>query len=143
MKGKIRLATKKDIDDIVKLHNSDPNLSGDDKMDFCEYEDIEDYIKNKLNKIFVYELDGKLISTLIAQFWTNYIYLMAIIVDKKHQGKGIGKKLMDYLEEKAKERDIPLIEAFTELNNKKMRKIFEKRGYRKGKTFLYYLKKLK
>lgn len=143
MQGKIRLATEKDIEDIVRLHNSDPNLSGDDKTDFCEFEDITDYLKNNITKIFVYEFNGKIIGFLIAQFNTKYIYLIVILVDREYRGKGIGKELMNYLEEKTNEQNIPLIETFTGINNKKMQDIFEKRGYKKGKTFLYYSREMK
>lgn len=51
--------------------------------------------------------------------------------------------MLDYLELLSKKQKILLIETFTEVNNLKMQKIFERRGYKRGKTFYFYSKNLK
>lgn len=141
MKGKVRFAKKKDSKRITELCNSDPkNLTGDGKTNY-DKEDIEDYIKNKLNKIFVYEMNGKLVGLLIAQFWENYVYLHTIVVDEKHRKKEIGKILMSHMERLAKEQGKYTISLFSEIRNKNMHNFIQKRGYKEGNKFIYYSKK--
>lgn len=144
MKVKIRKARREDAKSILKILNESKNLRGNDKVRHeFELGDIIDYINNKLDKVFVYELDKKVVGVFIAQFWKTYIHLHSIAVDSKYQGKGVGKSLINFLEHLAKKPKRYLITAFTGINNKKMISIFKKRGYKRGKKFIFFSKKLK
>ncbi len=141
--GKIRLATKEDINKITILYNSDlKNLSGDNKTRIHK-EDIEDYFKNKLNKIFIYEIDKRIAGFLIAQFWRHYIHLHIIIINEKYRRQGIGEELIGYLEKLAKKQDKYFLDLFTEINNKNMKNLLKKRKYQSGNKFIFYSKKLR
>jgi ribosomal protein S18 acetylase RimI-like enzyme len=143
MKGKIRSAIRDDIKQITELCNSDPqNLLGDSENKYDE-KDIEDYLNNRLNRIWVCELNEEIIGVLITQFWKNYVYLHTIVVDEKYRGKGIGKMLMDCMENLAKEQGKYVIELYTEVKNKKMQNLIKKREYKKGDKFIFYSKNLK
>ncbi len=142
MKVKIRKATLKDAQKILKLLNESNNLRGNDR-EYYELQDVKDYINNKLNKIFVYELDKKIVGVFISQFWKTYVYLYLIAVDSRYQGKGIGKDLFNFLENLTRKYQRELIEVDTEINNKKMKSLLEGRQYKRGKEFLFYSKSIK
>ena len=142
MKVKIRKATLKDAQKIFKLLNESNNLRGNDR-EYYELQDVKDYINNKLNKIFVYELDKKIVGVFISQFWKTYVYLYLIAVDSRYQGKGIGKDLFNFLENLTRKYQRELIEVDTEINNKKMKSLLEGRQYKRGKEFLFYSKSIK
>jgi len=139
---KIRKATLKDARKILNLLNESSNLRGNDRENY-ELQDVIDYINNKLNKIFVYELDKKIVGVFISQFWKTYVYLHLIAVDNKYQGKGIGKDLFNFLENLARKYKRELIEVDTEINNKVMKSLLEGRQYKRGKEFLFYSKIIK
>jgi len=138
----IRLATKKDIKKIFELLNHDRNLSVDGKTGEYEKEDVEEFVGVKINKTFVYEEHNKILGVLITQFWKTYIYLHLIIVDKNYQGKGIGEKLISYMENIAKKRRIKAIESITGKKNKKMKSLLKKMNYKRGKAFIPFRKEL-
>jgi len=141
--GKIRKATKKDVSKMTKLFNSDPkNLFGDSKSKFYK-EDIEDYLKKRLNKMIVYEKNNQVAGVLLAEFWEGYVYLHILVIDKKYQGQGIGTKLIDHLEKLAIKEKKYAISLFTEIHNKKMQEILKKRKYNKGNKFIFYNKKIR
>lgn len=139
---KIRKAAMKDAKRILELLNSSENLVFDKKIKF-DLMDVKDYFEKKLNKIYVCEFGGKIAGVFIAQFWKNYVHAHLAAVDKKYQGKGIGKNLMDFMEEMARKDKKREIDSFVEINNKRMQKILKMRGYHEGKTFKSFYKILK
>ncbi|MFH1326770.1 MAG: GNAT family N-acetyltransferase [archaeon] len=91
----------------------------------------------------VYELNKQLAGTLLAEFWSDYVSLHIVIVDKKYRYKGIGQALLDFFDEEVKKRKIKLIEVLIEEDNSLMKKIIKKRGYKKGKLFRYFVRVIK
>ena len=144
MKGKIRRATKKDISRILELFNSDPNLTGNDKIKF-ESKHLQEYINNKINEILVYEIKKEIVAGALVEVWktAEYIYINDIIVDKKFRRKGIATQLISHVEKLAKKQGINLLFGFTEVKNKKMQNMWKKRKFEKGKKFFFYSKQLK
>ncbi|MBI2042895.1 GNAT family N-acetyltransferase [Candidatus Pacearchaeota archaeon] len=137
---KIRKATMKDASQILKLLNSDTKMSVNGKKgDYNKY-DVEDYIKEKNNQTFVYEEDNKILGVIICHFFTSYFYLGSIIVDKNFQRKGIGKKLVKYIETLAKKRGIRYVELITKIENIGMQNLLKKLNYKKGDKFFAYSK---
>ena len=67
-------------------------------------EDIKDYIKK--DSVFLALLENKAVGAMFLEFYTNYIYLNTIIVDEKYRKKGIGKALVDFLEDQAKKKKV-------------------------------------
>jgi len=139
MEEKIRIAKIQDVKRILELFNSDPNLTGNE---IYKKKDIAEYISNKNHKLFVFEVDKKIIGCLMIEvFYTaQHLRLSGIVVDNNYQGRGYGTKLMNYLEDIAKKMKMELIWGFTEVNNEKMFKLFKKKNYNRWKTFFYYSK---
>jgi N-acetylglutamate synthase-like GNAT family acetyltransferase len=139
MKEKIRIAKTQDVNRILELFKSDPNLTGNE---IYKKKDIAEYISNKNHKLFVLEVDKKIIGCLMVEaFYTaQHLRLSGIVVDRNYQERGYGAKLMKYLEDIAKKMKMELIWGFTEVNNKKMSNLFKKKNYNCWKTFFYYSK---
>jgi len=138
----IRLANKKDIKSLHKLFNSSKHLL-EDENDEYSIGDIKDYIGNKLKIAFVYELDGKVAGSVLAELHSYSIFICVLVVNQEYQNQGIGKKFLTHIEDYAKKRNIENIEMFVESNNKNMKNFVNKNKYVQGKKFIYCAKKIK
>lgn len=59
-----------------------------------------------------------------------------LVVDKDHQGKGIGSKLLEYLAGIAKEKNCRRIELDSALDRKKAHQFYEQNGF-ENRAFLF------
>ncbi len=143
MKERIRRGNIKDRKIILSLLNSDHNVYGREDDRFQEKE-VNQYLKDNLHKIFVYEFNKKVIAVMIAQFFkiAKYIYLYFLVVDKSYQAQGIATKLIDYLEAIAKKQGYSLIEGLTKKSNARMQNFFVKNKYKRGDLYLHFYKDL-
>ncbi|MEK6898426.1 MAG: GNAT family N-acetyltransferase [Nanoarchaeota archaeon] len=140
---KIRKATMRDAKEITRLLNSDEGYLKIYLGDGFDLSDVRDYLNQKLNRVYVCEIDKKIAGVFIAQFWKNYIHSHLIFVDKNYQGIGIGRALMNFRDNLAMKNGKFLIESFVEEDNLKMQKILKGRDYAKGKKYICFYKKLK
>jgi ribosomal protein S18 acetylase RimI-like enzyme len=143
MNPKIRIARITDAKIINQLLNTDPHLSMQGNKGDYNIEDTKEFIKSKINKVLVYEIDKKIVGVIIAQIWKTYCYLHLIVIDKNYRGKGIGTLLMNKIHEIAKERKIDCIESITEKENLKMQALFDKFDYKRGNEYISYIKEIK
>ncbi|MBS3079653.1 GNAT family N-acetyltransferase [Candidatus Pacearchaeota archaeon] len=144
MKGKIRLATKKDSKTILDLLNSSTELTGDSSQNYTK-EMIKEYLSNKNYIILIYESNKRIIGLLIAEIWkiAKYSYLFNIIIKKEFRRKGIAIQLIKKFEELSKKYKSKLIYLHAHKNNLKMLNLLKKINYKKGKENIYYSKILK
>ena len=115
----IRLANEKDIEQINNLLFQVHKVHSDARPDLFKSgskkytdEELKEIIKDKEKPIFVYEIDEKIegyaFCILINHNNENSLcdyksmYIDDLCVDKNCRGKGIGKKLFDYVLEYAK-----------------------------------------
>jgi len=136
---KIEKASINNSGEILKLLNSSHNLVGyrDEKFTLNE---VKDYIKDKVNLVLVSKFKGDIIGVIIANLWKDYCYLYLFIVDKPHRRKGVGSKMMEYLEKIAKKEGY--IGLLTKKRDGEMINLIRKRGYIKGDKFVYFHKNL-
>ncbi|MEM4181653.1 MAG: GNAT family N-acetyltransferase [Candidatus Pacearchaeota archaeon] len=137
---KIRKAKKSDAKKIFYILRSNSYLKGR-KNDNYSLEDVNYFMKKE--KVYVFSERKKIKGFIGFELHGSYIYLKNIAVLSKYRGKGIGKHLLNFLENYAKKNKIGQIEMFVERKNNKMINFIEKRGYLKGKNFVYYMKKIK
>jgi len=137
---KIEKASLNYSDEILKLLNSSHNLVGyrDEKFTLNE---VKDYIRGKSNLVLISKLKGEIVGVIIANLWRDYCYLYLFIVDKPHRRKGIGNKMLEYLEKKAEKEGY--IGLLTKKRDDEMINLIRKRGYVKGDKFIYFHKRLK
>lgn len=141
---KIRKAIRKDVQRILELFNSDPNLRGDDNYKYNK-EKILEFIESPVNRTFVYKIEGKIAGVITAVFLKSSgdALLVDIIVDKDYRKKGIGFKLQSHIEKLARKEGMKFLYLFSEINNKKAHRLFEKGGFEKGKEFYFFSKVLR
>lgn len=135
----IRLAEVLDVPALLMLFNSDKNIFGEDETGFGE-RDIMEYVLDERKKLFVCELDKKIVGALMAEYHETYSHLETLIVDKPFQKNGAGSALLDHYEKDLESLKIPLIEVMTEAGNSVMQKLLVSRGFRKGNSFVFYAK---
>lgn len=94
---------------------------------------LEAMIPNSYQQI-VYKIDGKAIG--LAGFWTNtklfsgkYIDVDNVIVSEEARSKGVGKKMMDWIEAYAKSIDAKMIVLDAFAGNKQAHKFYFREGY--------------
>jgi len=139
----IRLARKEDKSRILKLYNSSSNLwYRKSKQSKYTEKEISEYISDKKGLMFTFERKNIIIGVLYAEFHSDYVYLNTIVIDKKYQGQGLGHILMNKLSEEAIKKKKISIEAITEIKDKPMQKIFNDLNYKKGNTFIGFVKTL-
>ena len=103
-------------------------------------------ITNSFNKddIYVYIADKKIIGFIICQKNTekNEIYIDEFWLKSNYQGRGIGKKIMKYIEDDYKKKGFNTINFMA---NKKAKAVgfYKKLNYKIKHEFFYMTKKLK
>jgi len=141
---KIRRAKESDKLQILDLLNLEPAAREEDELAYDE-ECVEEYIKGKSFETFVCEMNGKVVGLVIAHVRRigGYAELYNVVVDKKYRKKGMGIRMMKFMEEHLRKLGIANIFLYTLHNNKNMQGLSEKMSYKKGKNFLSYSKDLK
>jgi N-acetylglutamate synthase-like GNAT family acetyltransferase len=111
-------------------------------MEFTK-EKIEKLSKSKIDFIFVAEIDGEVVAFAHLHI-AKMIHetgklgrIMAIVVSKDYSRVGIGKKLMAFLEEKARGADCTKMELTSSAHRRDAHKFYKNLGYfEKPKRFL-------
>ncbi|MEK6819766.1 MAG: GNAT family N-acetyltransferase [Nanoarchaeota archaeon] len=140
---KIRKAKEDDKEKILELLNSEPATLEENEMPYDE-ECAEEYIKGKSFETFVCEISGEIAGVVIAHVRRigRYAELYNLVVNKKYRKKGIGIRLMNFMEEHLRKFNIEEMFLYTLYNNDAMQKLSNKLKYKKGKKFLTYSKVL-
>ncbi|MCR4284594.1 MAG: GNAT family N-acetyltransferase [archaeon] len=141
MKIEIRivLAKKKDAKEILKLYMGEKYLKGMKGVEY-DLENIKDYLGRKTNKFYI-ALDGKkIVGCMLVEYYIDYVYLHTTVVRKDYRNQGIGRAMFDMAENDVKRKKIKIIEAMTEIENTRIKRILAQRNYKKGNKFVYYTK---
>ncbi|GGA16120.1 hypothetical protein GCM10008018_70950 [Paenibacillus marchantiophytorum] len=129
----IREAEKADRDQIFKLYKMlVPNSK---KMTVIEAQ-IETIRKDPTNFLLVYEEHGELLGTVTLNIclqaqhgFRPYGVLENIIVHEDHQGKNIGLKLLQYVEEYCRSVDCHKIMLLSSSTRERAHYFFDRAGY--------------
>lgn len=148
MIAKIRCAQKRDVNNIFNLGCK---LEGSLKASKQKGEHFHDkseflkFIKNpKDNVLLVAEIDNKFIGFIYAEIRDgNWCSIDNIAVDKKYQGLGIGTKLLNELYRILRKKKINYIQLLVEKNHKQTQKFWKSKGFKEGKTFIWFDRYLK
>lgn len=102
---------------------------------------VKERFKHGYEIFFGYKLNNELKGYItLKPFFPGYKHCEAywLAVKKSSQGKGIGTKLMKFIENYAKNQDFRKICLYTNKNMKKTRRFYEKLGYTKINEFKGY-----
>jgi ribosomal protein S18 acetylase RimI-like enzyme len=130
MKIKIRKGTKKDIIQIAKVEEKSGYHFG--KWNFIQ--DSEDLFKNKNEKVFVAEINSKIVGYRSFNKKRKLADSGYLAIIKKFQGKGIGKKLLKRSIREAKKLGCNKMVLHVRKNNFNAISLYEKLGFQKTKS---------
>ncbi len=142
----IRKAKKEDLKEVGKIMKQEFA-----KPPFNETASNKEIIKslefyNKIGKIYVAEIDKKIIGILvfkIEQYWKELVLIIEdLAVKQKFKKQNIGKKLMEFTEEYAKKNKIKSITFMTHSRSKAIN-FYKKLGYKINKNIISMSKKIK
>ncbi|RFN59244.1 GNAT family N-acetyltransferase [Marixanthomonas ophiurae] len=155
----IRKATLSDIDKIITITRACATKMIAEKIyqwneKYPTYEAFENDIKR--NELYVLTFSEEIIGSVVVSTlkdkeynditWLtvdgNNYYIHRLAIHPEHQHKGYAKKLMDFAETTAKEKDATSIRLDTFSQNPRNQKFYEARGYQKLES-IYFPKQSK
>ena len=132
----IREIEERDYPDALKIWNSE---IGNNHLTAENFSSHHDRFKGNDNyKAFVAELDDKVVGILYVMKYapwateTEQFWIQCIAVKNDMQGRGIGTKLLEYLEKYGREIGIGYITLNTGFKRTAAHAFYERNGYRTG-----------
>ena len=127
--------------EIYRLGKSIKELNFSKKYPFHELSEIKEFIKKpKENIVFIAKENNKITGFLYARILSHHAggwcMLDNLAVSKESRNNGIATELLHRLYKELKKRKINYIQIL-EANNKKTKKFWKQKGYKKTKTFIW------
>jgi ribosomal protein S18 acetylase RimI-like enzyme len=138
---KIRLATQKDIPDLLKLWlqtDLPVKPEGRDK-----FEKLENQMSKENMWILVAEENGKIIGAVLVSHDTRKGWINRLVTDPQRTREGIATKLLRKSEKTLVDAGIEVFAALITEDNQYSRTLFEKENYQYYEEITYYSKRLK
>lgn len=129
---KIREAHEKDYGELMNLYNF---FVGYERYSKHDQDSFIRVLHNPQNRIFVAEDDGKLIGFAtfsirdVVRYPRPIAELDELFVVESYRKKGIGKKLMDKIEEKAREQECYRLFIESHYDHKTAHSFYERLGF--------------
>lgn len=134
------------LDAVLGLALKTPELhTQEGEPDYYSKEQLTGFIENP-DAIFLGAFVGNELIGFILSTYDSYAketYLINLVVNNKHQHKGIGRLLFSKTLEHLKEKDIDWVWVLTREDNKRMRDFLQKQNFERGPKFVYYRRRLK
>lgn len=143
---KIRKGKISDLKELLKFLNETPELQSSKGEKTYTRAWVKDSLTDKdRNLVLIAEENNKIIGFLIAELWKKKksSFFADIFVKPEYRKQGIATKLKDKYEKICKKLGLKTIVGLVLVTNKKMYKLMEKRGYKRGNKFYFYEKRLK
>ncbi len=129
----IKAVKKEDLADLANLYQQlIPNKFSIKKME----EVLNNNDKNHNHLVLGAKIDDKLVGTLLSircemlfGECKSFMVIEDVVVDEKHRGLGVGKKLMNYIEEHARKNDCSYIMLITDSNRVDSQNFYKSLGY--------------
>lgn len=136
----IRKANQDDIPAIVRLLADDPLGSQRERYEKplpkSYYEAYEEISADKNNHLIVAEIDNKIVGTLQLTFIPYLTYqggkrafVEAVRIDKSYRGKGIGKIMLEWAIDKAREINCNVVQLTTDKKRPDALEFYKKLGF--------------
>lgn len=124
---KYRAAENSDIPRLLSLENSSFD------SDQLQERNFKYFIDSSHGEIVVQELNSEITGygIILLHKGTALARLYSIAIDNKHRGKGLGKKLLQKLEQVAKEQGSTYLRLEVKASNVKAKTLYKESGYRK------------
>lgn len=108
-------------------------------------EQLKYLLSSPVNQLFVKERDGKVVgyiqlSEYVCTYEPKLMNVMALVVDEKTHGQGVGKSLLSHAEKWAKENDTQGIRLNSGVERTEAHKFYEHQGYERVKNQVNFRK---
>ncbi len=133
------------LEDIHDLHfMARPDIFKEGVSKFNE-DEIKKLIDNEYTPIYIYEENGKVLAYAFISYMfqcnkmleiRKYIFIEDLCVDKNHRSEGIGRALMDYIYNLAKEKEMDYVRLNVWNFNEKALKFYLDNGYSPLETIM-------
>jgi ribosomal protein S18 acetylase RimI-like enzyme len=123
----IRVANLKDLRSILELEKRNGQPTKEDLRALFNLDN-----PNEKCYIFVAKYDGKILGYSRMHFykWNNSAYIITLLVDAEHRRKGIGTRLLKFMEDFAKEKKSRVLMFDTSTDNTPALQLYFKNGFR-------------
>ncbi|OGK59178.1 hypothetical protein A3G67_01455 [Candidatus Roizmanbacteria bacterium RIFCSPLOWO2_12_FULL_40_12] len=105
---------------------------------YSEEIDSRERLKSKSEKdpesLIIAESEGKVVGSVSTIDDERFAFIFRLVVSKKYQKKGIGKKLVSAAEELLKKRKYEMIYMLVNDNDEGLLNYYEKQGYKRGQN---------
>lgn len=141
MNLKFRQATREDLPQIVRML-ADDFLSAtreryENPLPESYLRGFEEIQNDKNNELIVAELNGEIVGTLQITFTPSISFqggkratVESVRVDEKHRGRGIGKELMKWAINRAREENCVAVQLTTNAERKDAHRFYENLGFK-------------
>ncbi len=141
MNLKFRQATREDLPEIVRMLADDflgtTRERYEDPLPESYLKAFEEIEADKNNELIVAELDGAVVGTLQITFTPSISFqggkragVESVRVDAKYRGQGIGKELMLFAIERAREENCIAMQLTTNTDRREAHRFYENLGFK-------------
>lgn len=130
----IRRASRRDLDALVELERGFPG-------DRISRAGLSRLLTRESAEVWVAEIEGAVVGDAVVLYRLGYdsARLYSMVVDPRHRGRGIAKRLLEAAEQGAKERGIIVMRLEVREENRAARLLYEQAGYTvRDRTEEYY-----
>ena len=130
----IRKVVKKDFPDCLRLFQELwPNVSIDSSY---MQSVLEQYLENENYEVYCFEKDRIIgivtVTKRLTFFYGGKVAIIEdLVIEEKFRNKGIGKKLVEFVEQQIKQEGIRGIELSSDFHRNQAHKFWERMGYKK------------
>ena len=135
-----RLAAFVDLSDVIEMLADDvlgrQRERLEDPLPECYVKAFREIEADPNNELIVAELDGEIIGTLQLTFTPSLSHqgskrctVESVRVDEKHRGKGIGREMMQWAIERAKEKGCASMQLTTHNDRSNAHRFYESLGF--------------
>lgn len=105
---------------------------------------MKELADNPLFDLYLMEIAGEIIGMTSLHFFNslakNSAWIEDVVIHPKHQGKGLGKKIMKHVTEQAKKKGVKHIDLTSSPHRKAANNLYKKLKFEPRKTNIYRLK---
>jgi ribosomal protein S18 acetylase RimI-like enzyme len=140
-KSIVRYGTPDDFDRCLPLFKG--LYHGDIGHNFKEI--FDSFTRSERDCVLITEQQGKVVGILVGSYhldidWEGKVArIQALVVEKKHRNKGIGKKLVHHFLHKAKKEGCCAVRSRVNRRNQVACSFHERLGFEKARTYEYIL----
>lgn len=134
MELKIRQARESDLQGCADIVVEEFNKQGEGFTPETARGRVHQLYEMNPDLCFCLELSGKMIGLIFCERFNyakgNYMWISEFVIKEDYQGKGYGKKTLEFIMKVAKEKRVGVIQLQTREDGKAL-KIYEKFGFKK------------